>query len=314
MSPHLHLIVADGAWLPDGTFYPYLTWDPEHLTRCLRQSVLASFSRLGLVSPEAVGAMMSWPATRSGFQVHVGELLEPEHRERLRQLLRYQTRPPVDLVRLQYLETTGVVRYRTRKGHDLEWTHPSGFLADFCQHVPEPRSARVSYHGFLANCKGNLSRPPEPEAGSASMPAGDGGAPSGRRRHRIPWARLVWRVWNADVERCPFCRKEMTRTAVLVERLELLRLLAGLHIHGPPSRPPPVPLPETPAETVQGRERWGRRRPPAVPEGKARSAAPTAPADQDSQDRPGCDAEEPQLPLEWPDEFCQVPPGWEDAE
>lgn len=46
-DPHVHLVVADGAWLPDGSFYPYLSWDPEHLTRCLRVSVLASFTRLG---------------------------------------------------------------------------------------------------------------------------------------------------------------------------------------------------------------------------------------------------------------------------
>lgn len=40
-DPHVHLVVADGAWLPDGSFYPYLGWDSEHLTRCLRDSVLA---------------------------------------------------------------------------------------------------------------------------------------------------------------------------------------------------------------------------------------------------------------------------------
>ena len=78
--------------------------------------------------------------------------MEPEQREGLGQILRYQVRPPVDLVRLQYDEASGIVRYRTRKGHDLEWSHPTAFLADFCQHVPEPRAARVSYHGYLANC------------------------------------------------------------------------------------------------------------------------------------------------------------------
>jgi len=41
-DPHVHLVAANGAWLPDGSFYPYLSWDPEHLTRCLRDSVLAS--------------------------------------------------------------------------------------------------------------------------------------------------------------------------------------------------------------------------------------------------------------------------------
>lgn len=72
--------------------------------------------------------MRSWPVDRSGFQVHVGERIEPEQREGLGQILRYQVRPPVDLVRLTYDEASGVVRYRTRKGHDLVWSHPTAFL------------------------------------------------------------------------------------------------------------------------------------------------------------------------------------------
>jgi hypothetical protein len=211
--------------------------------------------------------MASWPVDRSGFQVHVGERMEPEHREGLGQLLRYQTRPPVDLVRLQYDEASDVVQYRTRKGHDLEWSHPTAFLADFCQHVPEPRSARVSYHGYLANCKGNLSQDSEAEvegkAEERDPPA------SGRRRSRIPWGLLVWRVWNTDVERCPGCRQEMTRTAVLVERAELLRLLGALRIQAPPCRPPPVPSRSSPprrSRAESGGADTGRRPgPPACP-------------------------------------------------
>jgi hypothetical protein len=57
--PHVHLVVADGAWMPDGSFYPYLSGDPEHLTRCLRDSALASFTRLGLLSPKAAEAIRS---------------------------------------------------------------------------------------------------------------------------------------------------------------------------------------------------------------------------------------------------------------
>ncbi|MBI3929602.1 MAG: transposase, partial [Armatimonadetes bacterium] len=101
----------------------------SRLTDLLRKSILASFTRLGLLSAQAAETMLSWPVERSGFNVHVDTRVDPDDRDQLQTLIRYLTRPPVALERLHYAERTGQVRYRTRKGAELHYLHAIDFLA-----------------------------------------------------------------------------------------------------------------------------------------------------------------------------------------
>ena len=144
--------------MSDGNFHGYLEWDPAELTSLLRQSILASFRKLNLLSPEAAETMLSWPVERSGFNIHVDTRVDDDDRVQLKTLLRYLTRPPVALERLSYIESSGQVRYRTRKGAELCYLHAIDFLADLTQHVPPPRRQTVSYHGHFANALGALER------------------------------------------------------------------------------------------------------------------------------------------------------------
>ncbi len=118
-DPAAFRLEGDGVFLPSGEFYGYLAWDSRRLTELLRDSVLASFTRLGLLSPGAAETMKSWPVERSGFHVHVESRVEPNDREHLRTLLEYLTRSSVVLDRLHYSDRTGQVTYRTKKGVSL---------------------------------------------------------------------------------------------------------------------------------------------------------------------------------------------------
>jgi hypothetical protein len=279
--PHLHVLATDGVFLEDGQFYGYLDWDARELTARLRDSVLASFTRLGLLEEDTARTMLAWPVERSGFHVHVENAIPEEAREQLRTVVRYLTRAPVSLERLSYDEATGEVAYRTRKGADLRWPHAVDFLADLSQHIPPPRRQTVSYHGHFANALGRLEKRREPAPEEPASP---------ERSRRTRWARLVLRTWRSDPELCPSCGKVMTRTRAIMERAELVRLLAHLRLGGHPPRPPPAPVPSTAPVTygAVGR-RGGAPRPPLVP------AAPATPA-----------------PAEPEVEDSQVPPGWED--
>src|SRR5690606_32846448 len=137
-----------------------------------------------------------WDPVRSGFHVHVDTRVDPDDRERLRTLLRYLARAPVSPERLHYVESTGQVTYKTRRGADLHYLHAVDILADLAQHIPPPRRPMVSYHGEFANALGRLERrTPDPEAGPREAGA----------CRRARWARLVLRVWRVDPEDCPRC-------------------------------------------------------------------------------------------------------------
>ena len=44
--PHVHILTTEGVFLPSGDFYGDLDWDSDRLTALVRDSVLASFTRL----------------------------------------------------------------------------------------------------------------------------------------------------------------------------------------------------------------------------------------------------------------------------
>ncbi len=69
-NPHLHLVVADGAFRRDGSFVAITVHDAAVLTETWRRAVLALFVRQGWLEADAAAAMLAWP--HSGFSANVG--------------------------------------------------------------------------------------------------------------------------------------------------------------------------------------------------------------------------------------------------
>ena len=66
--PHLHLLVTDGGFRPDGTFVSWPVHDTARLTEAFRRAVLRLFVRLALFDEYQAAGMLTWP--HSGFHVH----------------------------------------------------------------------------------------------------------------------------------------------------------------------------------------------------------------------------------------------------
>jgi hypothetical protein len=98
--PHLHLLVTDGAFRPDGTFLHLGYHEIEVLTEAFRRGVLREFVRLDLLTEDDAHSMLQWP--HSGFHVHHSVRLEADDACGLLQLARYSARAPVSLERLHY--------------------------------------------------------------------------------------------------------------------------------------------------------------------------------------------------------------------
>ena len=57
--PHLHLVVTDGAFRPDGTFLHLGFHEVEVLTEAFRRAVLREFVRRELLTPDDARSMLA---------------------------------------------------------------------------------------------------------------------------------------------------------------------------------------------------------------------------------------------------------------
>jgi hypothetical protein len=68
--PHLHAIVADGLFRPDGTFYCLPPGESKELEEIFRSKLLAMLKSEGRINDELIEKLMNW--RHSGFSVHIG--------------------------------------------------------------------------------------------------------------------------------------------------------------------------------------------------------------------------------------------------
>src|SRR5450759_4466322 len=120
--PHIHMIVTDGGFRPDGTFVPWPAHDTAALTDAFCRAVLRLFVRRGLFEPEEAQAMLAWP--HSGFRVHDAVLVPDGDVAFALRLARYCARNPVALDRLEYDAPGRQVRHHARE--ELQRIHRLG--------------------------------------------------------------------------------------------------------------------------------------------------------------------------------------------
>jgi hypothetical protein len=114
--PHLHLVVTDGGFRPDGTFVRWPGWpayDSAALSEAFRRAVLRLFVRRGFFDEDQAEGMLQWP--HSGFHVHAGVGVSEDDRPFALRLARYCARNPLALDRLTYEPATEQLTYRSDK-------------------------------------------------------------------------------------------------------------------------------------------------------------------------------------------------------
>jgi len=66
--PHVHVLVTDGGFLPDGTLRPLAWFDSGHVERLFRAEVLRMLLEKELITEAIVDNLLSW--RHSGFSAH----------------------------------------------------------------------------------------------------------------------------------------------------------------------------------------------------------------------------------------------------
>jgi hypothetical protein len=108
--------------------------------------------------------------------------------------------------------------------------------------VPRPRLHLIRFHGVLApNAKlRELVVPQEPESpAQEAKPAECEANCAHHRSVRLSWAKLLKRVFELDLERCPNCGGELKVIAAILEQAVIEKILThlGLQARAPPRSP-----------------------------------------------------------------------------
>jgi hypothetical protein len=255
-QPHVHALVTDGGFRPDGTFVRLPAHSTEVLTEAFRRGVLKLFVERELFEPEVAEGMLEW--MHSGFSVHDGVWLDEDDAAAHERLARYCARCPVSLERLDYDRESGTVSYTSDKAdgptagrHTFEAVE---FIGRLVAHIPDKGQVMQRYYGYYANRTrgarrkaeeaaarpsvdgGRASEDPElPEGGVTIVEAEDFSRGDARRR----WAELIRLVYEVDPMVCPHCGGQMRVIALIQEPAVIDKILRHLRSKGRDARAGP---------------------------------------------------------------------------
>ena len=255
-QPHIHALVTDGGFRPDGTFVRLPAHSTEVLTEAFRRGVLKLFVERELFEPDAAQGMLEW--MHSGFSVHDGVWLDEDDAAAHERLARYCARCPVSLERLEYDRESGTVTYASDKAdgptagrHSFEAVE---FIARLVAHIPDKGQVMQRYYGYYASrTRGERRKADEP----AAVPGVDGGVPTGeaelpegavtivkpadfsRGEAKRRWAELIRLVYEVDPLVCPKCGGQMRVIALIQEPAVIDKILRHLREKGRDARAGP---------------------------------------------------------------------------
>ncbi|MFN8613230.1 MAG: transposase [Vulcanimicrobiota bacterium] len=87
---HFHILVTDGVYFPDGSYFALGFWEQPSLLSELRHSILKSLVARKCLQPETAKLLESRLLDRSGFSAFVGDpISQPADRPRLQRVLNY---------------------------------------------------------------------------------------------------------------------------------------------------------------------------------------------------------------------------------
>jgi hypothetical protein len=181
-------------------------------------------------------------AKNSGFSLHAGVATKANERDKLERICRYIARPAVCEERLS-IDSSGNVIYRFKKPWDDGTTAmkltPMELMERLVALVPKPKIHLTRYHGVLGPHykyrKQIVPKPPQLKLVPDNQITEE--SQPDTKRKNIPWAKLLARVFNIDVELCINCGSKMKIIAAIEDPKIIRQILDHM---GLPSKPPPV--------------------------------------------------------------------------
>ncbi len=267
--PHLHVLVADGLFAPNGRFHCLLQGAIGPMTELFRHRFLAILQEKKLISPNKLSDLLGWK--HSGFHVHDGrdDLIDANNHGGRKRLAEYLLRHPFSLQKITWNATSKTVIYRSKRHHNtkrnFEIFKAPDFIAAALLHLPPKGQQTVRYYGVYSNkargrpretsptilntCRNQLdvthTDPHNERSGQGMLMLVEPPAKRSARLMRPLWRDLILEVWGGDPLECPCCYGTMKikRPVLRREEVEFFLRLHGLWedvVRLP--RPPPPPF------------------------------------------------------------------------
>jgi hypothetical protein len=270
LTPHLHLLVAEGLWQEDGTVVPVAPPGDEEVARVLARVLREAkkdWADLEAAWPEddyealqqrAIQERLAFAQAQSprhrarrlavleGFSLHADTAVHGHDRQGLERLCRYGARGPVAECRLQRLADGGYA-YSPKKGAAFTLT-AAALVRRLVALLPPARLHLTSFHGAYApnaRLRPLVTQPPTAPAAQRSPTKA---APAAKQRKpRLDWAQLHQRTFGTDVLRCPCggprtIRRLHSTRALAEARLAQLGVPLPSRVLPPPTAPPQLLL------------------------------------------------------------------------
>jgi len=252
--PHLHVLVTDGVFTPDGRFHPVLWPEEAELEERFRRLFLECLERAGRLRAETRERLLGW--RHSGFSVKTTQRFVPGERARLERLARYLTRVVLAVGAVELL-AGGRVRVETapdpHTGRSSVAMDRLDLVHALCQQIPDVGMHMVRYYGAYSNRKrgalvearevlaageapSSASRPddellvPTDVALEDSPPPAAPGSAEALRRQA--WARMLRKMFEVDPLLCPRCGVEMEIVAWITKPSVVDAILRHRREHG----------------------------------------------------------------------------------
>ena len=258
-NPHVHVLTADGAFVPDATFVALPPVPEALLLDGFRRAVLAFLVREHALSEELRSRMLGW--RYSGFSVHNQVRIGAEDAEGRKKLAGYMLRAPMSLAKMTYDAATGTVIYRSKMHLGLKRNFQvmpgTQWLELLCRHIPDRYEHLVRYVGWYSNrARGERAKAQKtqdaPGLGASPIKPVSEPASAFAAHARSAWARLIRKVYEADPLECQKCHGPMRIIALIDDPPVVRRILDHLGLWQPEAseRSPPVPPEAWPLNSV----------------------------------------------------------------
>ena len=246
-NPHFHALLMEGCFDEQGKFHHLPIKNIKPMTEYFRKRVIQYFLKTGRINQDMARNLFSWK--HSGFSIDNSVILYPHDDKAKEALAQYMARYSVSLKKIVYEPVKGKVLFHTKYNkyfkENLKVFSVEDFISELVQHVPPPRMRVIRYYGLYSS----RSRQKWEEWEYVSIHAPQGwkdkhlepgaeeknenltydvtqGVHSGNKGS--VWARLIAKVYEVNPLVCTKCGAEMKVVAVIMDSVEVEKILKHL--------------------------------------------------------------------------------------